>query len=567
MSSPGARARSRSVPVLTSLLAALAVGVAILIPGVARAQTPAITSSTTTSSTTTSSTTTSSTTSSTTSTSTTTTVPTSTSTTSPSGPPAVPTVPTAYWMVGADGAVYAFGSAPYDGSEAGHHLGKPIVGMAGMPGAAGYWLVSSGGGIFNFGAAHFYGSTGAIKLNQPIVGMAPTPDGHGYWMVASDGGIFTFGDAGFFGSTGAIKLNKPIVGMAATPDGLGYYLVASDGGVFTFGDAVFHGSTGALKLAKPIVGMSLTPDGAGYWMVASDGGIFTFGDAGFSGSLGALKLNQPIVGMALPTGGGGYWLAAADGGIFTFGAAVFHGSLGGKKVAAPIVGIVATPSLDPYVPATTGYDISFPQCPNSNIPSQPQPVGVVGVDGGASFKHNPCLATEAAWARQDGLTVYMNVNSPFVNQSTAGATGPHGVCGPTDGLCVAFNYGYNAAVDAYDYAQSVGVTAPMWWLDVEGPAGSGNPLWSNSTAANDQVIGGAISALTTLGVEPGIYSTITQWDEIAGSSYQPAVPAWRAGAVSLSGAQALCNQGTFTAGRTYLVQFGSPNPWDRDYAC
>ena len=32
-----------------------------------------------------------------------------------------------------DGAVYAFGSAPYDGGMNGHSLNKPIVGITGRP--------------------------------------------------------------------------------------------------------------------------------------------------------------------------------------------------------------------------------------------------------------------------------------------------------------------------------------------------------------------------------------------------------------------------------------------------
>jgi hypothetical protein len=35
----------------------------------------------------------------------------------------------------------------------------------------GYWLVASDGGIFTFGDAGFYGSEGGHVLNKPIVGM------------------------------------------------------------------------------------------------------------------------------------------------------------------------------------------------------------------------------------------------------------------------------------------------------------------------------------------------------------------------------------------------------------
>ena len=96
-------------------------------------------------------------------------------------------------------------------------LNKPIVGMAATPTGHGYWLVAADGGIFAFGDAPFYGSMGGQTLNQPIVGMAaPTPPppstpsatsapssssspGSGYWLVAADGGIFAF-SAPFFGT-------------------------------------------------------------------------------------------------------------------------------------------------------------------------------------------------------------------------------------------------------------------------------------------------------------------------------------------------------------------------------
>jgi hypothetical protein len=264
--------------------------------------------------------------------------PTTPVTTGPGGG-STPSVGNGYWLVAADGGIFAFGDAVFRGSTGAIKLNQPIVGMANTPTRAGYWMVASDGGVFAFGDAPFRGSTGAIKLNQPIAGMAPTPAGTGYWLVAKDGGIFAFGGAVFRGSTGAIKLAQPIVGMAATPTGGGYWLVAADGGVFAFGDAVFRGSTGGIKLAQPIVGMAATPSGNGYYLVAADGGIFAFGDAVFRGSTGGIRLNQPIVGMSRSLGGGGYRLVARDGGVFAFGDAVFRGSTGAIRLNQPMVGM------------------------------------------------------------------------------------------------------------------------------------------------------------------------------------------------------------------------------------
>ncbi len=249
-----------------------------------------------------------------------------------------------YWLVGADGNVYAFG-VPALGSLSAIPLAWPIAGAAASPDGSGYWLVAADGGVFAFGNAGFFGSTGAIRLNSPIVGMAATPTGAGYWLVSADGGVFSFGDARFFGSTGAIRLNSPIVGMATSPSGAGYWLVASDGGVFAFGDARFLGSTGGIILNKPIVGMSASPSGRGYRFVASDGGLFSFGDAAYAGSAAGRGLANPIAGVAGSPTGNGYWLVGSTGAVYAYGDVTDVGSTARQAIPAPIVAIVARPSV------------------------------------------------------------------------------------------------------------------------------------------------------------------------------------------------------------------------------
>ncbi|MGH9092826.1 MAG: SpoIID/LytB domain-containing protein, partial [Acidimicrobiales bacterium] len=232
-----------------------------------------------------------------------------------------------YWLSAADGGIFSFGDASFDGSMGGRPLNQPIVGMAATADHGGYWEVASDGGIFSFGDASFDGSMGGRPLNEPIVGMAATPDGAGYWEVASDGGIFAFGDAQFYGSMGGQPLNQPVVGMAATPDGAGYWLVAADGGIFAFGDARFQGSTGAIHLDKPIVGMAATPDGGGYWLVAADGGVFTFGDAGFAGSAAGTPGGNGATALVATASGHGYLVVTASGRVTAFGDAPQLGDL------------------------------------------------------------------------------------------------------------------------------------------------------------------------------------------------------------------------------------------------
>jgi hypothetical protein len=245
-----------------------------------------------------------------------------------------------YFLAASDGGVFAYGSAPFNGSAGGSPLNKPVVGIASTPDGAGYWLVASDGGVFAYGNAQFFGSTGAQTLNSPVVGMDSTPDGFGYWLVAADGGVFAFGDAQFFGSMGGTHINKPVVGIATNPNGGGYWLAAADGGIFAFGDAPFAGSQGANPLNAPVVGVSATSTGKGYWMTAGDGGVFSEGDAAFAGSAGGAPLNKPVVGI-VGSGTSAYLLTASDGGVFNYGG-TYYGSAGGTMLNKPMVGIAAT---------------------------------------------------------------------------------------------------------------------------------------------------------------------------------------------------------------------------------
>ena len=86
--------------------------------------------------------------------------------------------------------------------------------MTATPDGRGYWLVGADGGIFAFGDARFHGSTGTLRPTSPIVGMAATADGDGYWLVAADGAVLNFGDATNQGSLVGRRLRAPVVGMA-----------------------------------------------------------------------------------------------------------------------------------------------------------------------------------------------------------------------------------------------------------------------------------------------------------------------------------------------------------------
>ena len=239
-----------------------------------------------------------------------------------------------YWMLGEDGAVYAFGDAEHVGNA-------PVttgVDLEPTPSGRGYWVVDSLGGVHARGDAPFLGANPALFGDERVTSISSTASGRGYWLFTTAGRAFAFGDAPVLGDLTGIALNAPVLDSITTPTGRGYYLVAGDGGIFTFGDAVFHGSMGATPLNAPVQSLVPDPDGTGYWLVAADGGVFSFA-AAFRGSMGGTTLNAPVTGMV--AFGDGYLMVGADGGVFTFSNRRFDGSLGANPPARPIVSVAA----------------------------------------------------------------------------------------------------------------------------------------------------------------------------------------------------------------------------------
>jgi hypothetical protein len=120
----------------------------------------------------------------------------------------------------------------------GQPLAAPVTGITANP-TGGYWLVSADGGVYAFGVP-FLGSAAGVA-DQSVVGIASAPSGTGYWEVSADGGVFSYGSATFYGSAADLHLAAPVVGI--TPDAAtgGYWLVAGDGGMFSF-NAPFVGA-------------------------------------------------------------------------------------------------------------------------------------------------------------------------------------------------------------------------------------------------------------------------------------------------------------------------------------
>jgi hypothetical protein len=494
---------------------------------------------------------------------------------SPGGP--------AYYLFESNGAVVSCGAAPLHGSDATTTLPAPIVTGAATSAGAGYWLVTARGDVYGFGNAGTYGTPAHLRLRSPVVAFTPTPDGQGYWIVTAAGNLFHYGDAGFYGSSVRDRADGTVVSMLSSPDGKGYWIVTSTGAVHAYGDAPPVGSL--VHRRPPVVAAAVNPDGHGLVLLTKGGGVHTLGTSGYYGSLVHRRLPRPLTSLATTSDGGGYLAASASGSIYNFGDALFEGSLAAAPPDRPTAvvalatvvlpsPVVATPPTTPVGTATLigapaaptsllphgqfGYDISNFQCssPGATTASSSLPpsasFAVIEAAGWLDNSDNPCLGAEAAWATAavgsggTPYSLYLFVNSP--DQSTTAsaldANGPAGQCSllatSAQPACLAYNYGYEGALAAHTYATSVGVSAALWWLDVEGTNLSSTEwsnfssgvFWSSSTTLNADTIQGAIDALHQSGATVGIYSSSVQFPTIAGS-YVPSgaqLPLWVAGA-------------------------------------
>jgi hypothetical protein len=229
------------------------------------------------------------------------------------------------------------------------------------------------------------------------------------------------------------------------------------------------------------------------------------------------------------------------------------------------------------------YDISYPQC-STTLPAPPN-VSIVGVNDGIVLSPNPCLASQASWGNGHGLQFYANTGDPGPAYSqhwpTNGQATPQD-CTTTDqnSTQCSFDYGYNAALDSFQDAQSaasgttINPAAVTWWLDVE----TGNS-WetleskygqSPQYQANDiAALQGEVAGLQSQGVTTvGFYSTSYQWGQITGGTGTTfsGNPAWLAGYSSFAGAQSGCSSTSFTGGRVTYTQYPSGG-LDADYPC
>jgi hypothetical protein len=217
----------------------------------------------------------------------------------------------------------------------------------------------------------------------------------------------------------------------------------------------------------------------------------------------------------------------------------------------------------PYTSGSTGVDISFPDC-NATIPQAA--FGIVGVTGGIAYNTNSCAAEEASHFQNYSL--YINTGLNASSSSSYYVAAEQGCNG--DARCAAYHYGYNAGIKGFQYAQSLGLSSKIWWLDVE----TAN-TWNADVTLDQQSLQGEHDALIASGVQMvGVYSTTYQWQYITGdpttnTGWKNYWPGW--GATQLPNAQQAqqyCTGHEFTGGPTWLIQYQDPQSHvDQDVAC
>jgi hypothetical protein len=240
----------------------------------------------------------------------------------------------------------------------------------------------------------------------------------------------------------------------------------------------------------------------------------------------------------------------------------------GLAIATGLLALAAVVAVQadngPFTTGDSGFDISWPQCPNGD-PGGAFDFAVIGVTGGRAFRENSCLASQYASVSQNtGVdALHMNLNYRIGRTAKNGDDGPMGHCGHRDNACKDFNYGYNAAQFAFDYAIGEGVESDLWWIDIE-TANS----WSRKADKNLDVIRGAVKFFDDQGIIVGIYSTSAQWGSITGSDESLGLPIWIAGAADATDAASVCTNEDlyFAGGAPWLVQYVEGG-LDHDYAC
>ena len=217
-----------------------------------------------------------------------------------------------------------------------------------------------------------------------------------------------------------------------------------------------------------------------------------------------------------------------------------------------------------------GADVSWPNCPvGLGIPERrtlglPLPRAdaafvVVGLTNGPAFTPNPCLRQTVARLRAEGRRLGAYAVTTFPTREELARYG--GAGSRVDRL-----RRVGRAQAAYDGARlrESGLSPALVWVDVEPSAGR---PWSGRPAENRAVVEGVLAGLRAQGLQAGLYTYASGWQQITGGWSLPALPAWvPAGRLGRAEALARCRRPAPAGGPVWLVQW-TDGERDFDLTC
>jgi hypothetical protein len=84
--------------------------------------------------------------------------------------------------------------------------------MVHTAGGLGYWVLLANGSVYAYGDALGWGGpTGSVTAPNSASAIFATSDGGGYWVTSTIGEVFAYGDAPYDGDMSGILLNGSII--------------------------------------------------------------------------------------------------------------------------------------------------------------------------------------------------------------------------------------------------------------------------------------------------------------------------------------------------------------------
>jgi hypothetical protein len=216
-----------------------------------------------------------------------------------------------------------------------------------------------------------------------------------------------------------------------------------------------------------------------------------------------------------------------------------------------------------------GQDVSWPQCPAGHggygLPMPPANAAfvIVGLTAGRAFTANPCVTSQARWAKAHGVRTAAYLVATYPTRSQLRRWGRVGPARPTSREGRAYNAGWAQAADAVGVLRRSGLRATTVWIDVE--TNRVRP-WSTDPSANTAVVRGVAAALRRAGLRPGLYTNRSSWTTYTDGA-RLGLPEWRTvGPRSRAEALAACSAAPLNGGRVLLVQHWTTTV-DHDVLC